>query len=991
MRFQLRVLLSGVAALILLAALAPVASGAPVIKAFFAGNCKVETCGEGGIGPAPGETVKAEAESFQQAGGDVPFGVTDFVVNTEEKLGVKFPEGFPGGSLKNLRTDVAAGVVTDPEAVSKCSIKAFEGELLEPENKLFGAPDCPTSSIIGLNTAEVDLPSGGFFKVEEVEGLVYNLEQPYGLASDFGVALEIAPGVYAHTFIEGNVEWASDYHDYFEIKNITPGLIASRLVFYGTEGKAPKELDNFGFLRNPSERTETDAERTTKLSVETYGGKTETTPYTDIVGTTNPQNEFTFEPTFALSSETPSFDSPDGVTASVTLPHPELKDIDSSNLRTATITLPEGLTMNPSAAAGLEGCTPEQIGIGTRNPTKCPSASQIGTVNLEVPTLPPGSLQGPVFLGKPAGTAIEGPPYTIYLDAESARYGVKVRLEGTVEPNPQTGRLTATFEKNPEQPFNSVAMHFSGGAFAPLANPLVCGASSMTSFTPFSGTAAVVGESPFALQGCPFSKAPLAATQNTITFPGSGGAGTDFTFSLTRPEGDQYLETVKTTLPPGLAGKIPTVTQCAEAQANAGTCTAASLLGSVGVTAGSGDPFPFNGNVYLTGPYNGAPYGLSFVVPVVAGPFNLGTEVKRAKIEVEPLTSQVVVTTTLPTIRDGIPTRIRSLTVAITRQNFMVNPTNCAAEQAESVLRSTFGNEATVTSAFQAEGCSSLPFKPAFTASTSGKPTKAGGASLVTSINQGAGQANIKSVLVTLPLQLPSRDSTLNHACLAATFEASPGSCPTGSRVGTAKAVTPLLPGTLKGTAYYISHGGAKFPDLDVVLEGDGVRTILVGNTKITHGITTTDFAANPDVPLNSFSLNLAMGPNSALAAFGSLCKPKLTMPTTITAYNGKVVKQDTVIKPNGCGVQIVGHKVSGDTAFLTIKTFEAGRISGSGSGLKSVSKTLAKANGAAGLKVQLSAGGRARRPFKVRVRVGFKPKKKGAPSSQSFVTVKFR
>jgi hypothetical protein len=195
----------------------------------------------------------------------------------------------------------------------------------------------------------------------------------------------------------------------------------------------------------------------------------------------------------------------------------------------------------------------------------------------------------------------------------------------------------------------------------------------------------------------------------------------------------------------------------------------------------------------------------------------------------------------------------------------------------------------------------------------------------------------------------------------------------------------------LRGTAYYISHGGLKFPDLDVVLEGDGVRTILVGNTKITHGITTTNFAANPDVPLNSFTLNLAMGPNSALAPFGSLCKPKLTMPTTITAYNGKVVKQDTVIKPTGCGVQIVGHKVIGTTAYLTLKTFEAGSISASGSGLTTVSRKLGAASGAASLKVALSSGGLARRPFKVHLRVGFKPKSRKARRSAAFITVSFR
>ena len=331
---------------------------------------------------------------------------------------------------------------------------------------------------------------------------------------------------YAHTFIEGGVEWASDYHDYFEIKNIAPGLISSRLVFFGTEGEIKgTEVKNFGFLRNPSACTEMGPNTTTTLTVESYGGKRESLPYADLVGSNECAKE-PFAPLFSLTAENALPDGPDGVTAEVSLPHPaKLSEIDSSNVKTATLVLPEGLTMNPSAAAALEGCTPAQIGIGTRNPTTCPSGSRIGTVNLEVPTLPAGSLQGSVFLGKPAGKSIEGPPYTIYIDAESARYGVKVRVEGVVEPNLQTGRLTAKFEKNPEQPFSIDRLHFSGGAFAPLANPLVCGSTAMTSFTPFSGTVAVLADSrPSHSKGSPPTP-PLAATQSTSTFPSNTAGG----------------------------------------------------------------------------------------------------------------------------------------------------------------------------------------------------------------------------------------------------------------------------------------------------------------------------------------------------------------------------------------------------------------------------------------------------------------------------------
>jgi hypothetical protein len=243
-----------------------------------------------------------------------------------------------------------------------------------------------------------------------------------------------------------------------------------------------------------------------------------------------------------------------------------------------------------------------------------------------------------------------------------------------------------------------------------------------------------------------------------------------------------------------------------------------------------------------------------------------------------------------------------------------------------------------------------------------------------------SGGANIKEVKVSLPKQLPSRGSTLKKACLEAVFKADPSKCPVESNVGTATVNTPTLPDPLKGPAYLVSHGGAEFPNLELVLEADGVHSILEGKTDIKNGITTSDFATDPDVPVTSVEVNLPLGPHSALANFGSLCTPTLVMPTTMVAQNGKTFKQNTKIQQVECGVQIVGKKVVGKTAFLTIKTFAAGRLSASGAKVKHVSRSISGAK-TTSLKVHLKGHGKAK------IKVTFTPKK-GA-SSTSTITVR--
>ncbi len=1056
-RFSCLALLVGVIA----AFAAPAAAQAAVeVETIVGINCKAsaEHCAEKVVGadifgdpiaetvePSMSESV---AQGYTQAAGHVPFGVTDFTLKHTGSLATA--SAAPTGVVTHVRVDVAAGLTTAPAAVSQCTMAEFGATEAIPTSGLgfYAAPTCkegggahgtgPESTVMGEETATVfvgPLAEEGHPPDVTISGKLYNLvqpEPPAARASLFGAALKLpkplTEGIlfkifkgskkpieeaqyYAHTLVEGNVEWGQeakgtgvgDYHDYFEVK-VSPSLplIRSRQEDYGTTG-------NGAFITNG---TSCPGDHTTALSLEGVAAGTEKEVKERLESGSRESVRRSYEallpingcglvplfvPTFALTPATTGHDEPTGVAAEVGIPrHPE-DEIDSSQLKTAAIKLPEGMTLNPSAAAGLAACTTEQARIHSSTPgTACPAASELGTVELEVPTLPGVSLTGKIYLGGPAsgGETITDPPYIVYLDAESARYGVSVRVKGEAIPNEATGQVTALFSENPEQPFTNVKLNFKAGALAPIANSLTCGtATTEASFFPFTEVGARTLTSSFSVTGCP-STLPFALTQATQNQSGNAGGHTSFTVELKRNSGEQYLAQVKTTLPPGLVGAISAVTPCTQAQAESNTCPAASRIGSGTAVAGAGPtPYTFgNGVVYLTEKYSGAPYGLSVVVPAVAGPFNLGPVRTRAKLTIDPYTDQVTTTSNLVTIVKGVPVRLRSLSVATDKQGFLFNPTNCSTFATQSTLTSTFGATQNVSTPFQVGNCNALKFKPSFRAVTSANTSKANGASLETTIDYLPGQANIKSVKVQLPKALPSRLTTLQKACTEAQFAADPFKCPSGSFVGGARANTPLLPNKLTGPAILVSHSGAAFPDLDLVFEADGVRTIVVGNTDIRKGITTTNFAATPDVPVSSVTVNLPIGSHSALTANANLCANPLIEPTTITGQNGVVVKQNTRIAVKGCGVRVVGHKVVGNAAYLTVQTFEAGRVSGKGASVANVFRKFNGAKKRVTLKVPLSRGGRSRaRPFKVRLRVGFVPKAKGKPSSASFVTVSFR
>jgi hypothetical protein len=890
------------------------ALGAFGVKRWEAGTCngseaQVTSC----------EYTSPHSAFYTQAAGHPPWGLTGFELAHTGSGSERSPNGEP---LKRLRVDVEPGLAANPQALPSCSRAQFKAKSCKPETQV---------GFVELE-AVVTLPLGN--QVLTLKGKVFNLGEEPGLPLLFGIEVEGVPPLVENVqlFLEGHVSYAKepaleargvpsgDFHEWFEINNIphevaveVGGLplphaplktLKSKLFFDGRAGRG-------NFLTLPSV-CGAPSLSTSFLEVESDTGELASASTVPPVGVEKCEN-VPFEPIAEVMPQNPAYDQPDGAITAVKAPQNEAAtEVNTADIAEAHATLPEGLTLNPSAAHGLEACPPSKIHFESKTPAECPASSKLGKVTIET-DLPPGSLAGSLYLGDPKGLPITGPPYTVYAVAESI-YDVAVKVEGTVAPDPSTGRLTADFKNSKEHPFNLPELPFSDallelntGPRAPLANPLTCSAGKTESdFIAYSGEEIFKQFKPafpFPTSGCP-SPIPFALSQSTQESSPNAGAFTSYTFDLARPDGQQYLSKVVTTLPEGLVGAIPSVTLCQEPQAGLGSCPAASQIGSATVAAGAGpEPYVFSGPVFLTGPYNGAPYGLSIPVPAVAGPFDLGTVVTRAAISVDPFSGRVIVSSSLPVIVGGVPLRLKSIEVAVNRSQFLLNPTNCGLLGTDTTLTSTFGTSAALSSPFQVSGCSALAFKPKLTASTKAKTSRAIGAALKTKIVFPTGmQANIKSVFVQLPKQLPARISTLNLACREATFNANPFSCPAGAYVGTAIVSTPVLPQKLIGSAVLVSHGGAAFPDLDLVLTGDGgVTVILVGHTNIVKNITSSDFASLPDVPVSSVELKLPQGKKSALGAVGNLCKRRLLMPTTITGQNGKVIRQKTRIAVAGC------------------------------------------------------------------------------------------
>jgi hypothetical protein len=618
----------------------------------------------------------------------------------------------------------------------------------------------------------------------------------------------------------------------------------------------------------------------------------------------------TFEPSFEATPTSHATESPSGLDATLTIPqHEELGELATAQMRGATVGLPPGMTIAPGAGDGLQACNAEQAGYQSTDVAECPLASKIGTAEFEVPALRDEApnvartLHGAIYQRTPE----TGDQFKIWLVADDA--GVHVSIPGDIHADPLTGQLTNVFVDTPEVPVRTIRLHIKSGSRAPLATPRKCGTyQTHFEFTPWSGSPAVIGDSPMSIdQDCNsggFSPGFSAGSSNDVA-----GSFANFVMNVTRESGQQNISGLNVTLPPGMLAKLAGVPLCGDGEATSGGCPSASQIGKVTVAAGPGASplwIPQPGKeptaVYLAGPYKGAPYSVVVKVPAQAGPFDLGTVVTRAALYVDLTTTQATIKSDpLPQFIEGVPATYRDIDVTVDRPNFTLNPTNCEPLAVTAGLTGSEGGTMQRSDPFRVDGCRSLPFKPKLKLTLRGPTRRAGHPSLKAILTFPPGtNANIARAQVGLPHSEFLDQGSIGAVCTQAELRSD--TCPKGAIYGRAKAWTPLLEKPLEGPVYLGVGYGDKLPDLVADLNGS-IRVLVNGkiDTDAQNGIRNT-FETVPDAPVSKFMIEVVGGKKKGLLENSeNICEKAQRAEVVFRGQNGKRLSFKAPIK-NDCG-----------------------------------------------------------------------------------------
>jgi hypothetical protein len=843
-------------------------------------------------------------------------------------LSTSFTLASPGEpeAARNIIFKAPEGVFGNPNAVTECTPSSF------------ALDRCPSNSQVGVITVHGNYHGDPDYLLGTAPLFIL---EPAG--EETGLLAFIVPTLNVPIDIPVTVRTDSDYGLTFTVSNIsqlTP-LAGANLTIWGfpaltahdterfSEGAtgAPANcpgLANTGCLGKPLPSsipphplTDNPTSCTgkllkTTLEVQTYQDPEHFSLQESEYPETTGCDLEVFNPVLYTSPTTPETDAASGLNVDLSAPQFLGFAASPSELKRAVVTFPEGFTINPDAADGQTMCTEAEANFDSEGRAHCPDNAKIGTFSIGSEALN-GRLEGAIYIGEPK----PGEQYRLFEIASG--FGINAKLIGSVKPNPETGQVTAYFEDLPQVPFDDFQLHLFASDRGLMATPTQCSVyTTKAEFYPWNITLAEQESSQvFSLEGgphgsqCPGQIRPFNPTLVAGTSDPTAGAHSSFTLQLNREDGDQYLGHLNFTMPPGLTANLHGITYCPEVEIAAAasrlgkveqaepSCPASSEIGTSNVAAGPGShPFHAYGKIYMAGPFQGAPLSLVAITPALAGPYDYGTVVVRVALHVDPLDAHVIADSeTVPEIIGGIPIRMREIQVDIDKSNFMINPTNCSPFSVASQGVGDQGTVANFSSPFQAVNCFSLPFVPQLSIVQLGGRKSAARSkdpALAIELNTRAGDANIKSLTVTLPKAFEIDQRHLGNLCDRA--ELASDQCAGRQPIGEASTETPLLEKPLQGPVYAVSGFGV-LPHLAFILGGQVTLMPEAESSSVQNGRLKTVVPVIPDAPIGHFRFTLFGGSQGYLSNTQNLCSAPTVSTIEFAAQNGKTLTQQVRTK----------------------------------------------------------------------------------------------
>jgi len=812
-------------------------------------------------------SLDASSQPELRAGAHPDLLVTRFAFST-------FADGTADGNVRDVAIDLPPGFAGDPSAAPLCPRSAFIQNSCDPSSQI----GVLRATFAGLGTL-VPLP-------------IYNIAPTGDEPAEFG-----AFAIFFPVRMVVRLREASDGGIEIQLSDLSQSvpLIAAEVDMWGVpaDHQSGTGIPRRALLTNP---TACDSPPESVLHARSWQQPDRWLEATStFAGPLTGCDQLAFAPSLSASLDTPDADTPSGLAIDVDLPqNDDPSGLASSQAAGFAATLPGGLTLSPGVASGLSACDDADFGLGAPGAARCPDASELGTLELITPALP-DPLVGAIYLGRPL------PSDRFRLFFAASGHGTTIKLTGALRPDPDTGRLSLALDGLPQLPFTHLHLHFKDGPRAPLATPLSCEPGAIAaSIAARRGGAPVRRAAILELTAGP-NGTPCAATAPFAPGFAAGsaralaGSSAPFSVTISRPDGQQPLDRMSVTLPAGVSAALTSAVRCPTALAERTACPAASRVGSVAVEAGAGSrPTSLSGDIYLTGPHAGAPFGLALTLHAQAGPLDLGTVVILAGMRLDPSDARVTVATDpLPQLLGGIPLRLRTLVLDIDRRGFMRNATSCSPSQTTAEFSSLDAATAHAQARYALGGCARLRFAPVVAMGLGPRRElrRDGRPAVTIALRSQLGQATLRAATLELPHAL-ALDPPLGMT-VCTQLQARNGRCPSASAVGSARVRTPLLPHALVGTVNVVQPRSGTQPELWTTVRAMGVRLTLRATTSApAHGPISTRFVDLPDVPIASLSLTFAGGRHGVLSVTGrNLCArgapPRTTVQATLTGHNG--------------------------------------------------------------------------------------------------------